>query len=84
MALQPPPGTGLMSADQADPESGPGTPPEPNFTSRVKRCRDTEAQSPRLSLTESQLGAANDATPSTTGSATCTALLRPGPPQDSS
>ncbi|KAI3527870.1 hypothetical protein CABS03_15174 [Colletotrichum abscissum] len=78
MASQPPPGTGLMSADTADPELGSGTPPEPNPTSRAKRRRDTEAQPTRPSLTGSQLDATNDAPSSAERPATSTASAPTG------
>ncbi|KAK1471334.1 hypothetical protein CABS01_16377 [Colletotrichum abscissum] len=72
MASQPPPGTGLMSADTADPELGSGTPPEPNPTTRAKRRRDTKALPTRPSLTGSQLDATNDAPSSAEGPTTST------------
>ncbi|KAK1512600.1 hypothetical protein CABS01_16782 [Colletotrichum abscissum] len=78
MASQPPPGTGLMSVDTADPELGSGTPPKPNPTTRAKRRRDTEAQPTRPSLTGSQLDATNDAPPSAKGPAISTAAAPTG------
>ncbi|KAI3528200.1 hypothetical protein CABS02_15181 [Colletotrichum abscissum] len=78
MASQPPPGTGLMSADTADPELGSGTSPEPNPTTRAKRRRDTKALPTRPSLTGSQLDATNDAPSSAEGPATSTASAPTG------
>ncbi|OHE90476.1 hypothetical protein CORC01_14227 [Colletotrichum orchidophilum] len=84
MASQPPPGTGLMSVDTADPELGSGTSPEPNSTSGAKRRRDTEAQPPRPSLTRGQLDATNAPLPRQRALQPLQQVLRPGPLQASS